>query len=81
MSHINKNQLESNIAIVDLNTAKATTYFENYLYDISLVADAVSDVTSADATDLASAITLVNEIKTQLNALLTNLRESRKLND
>lgn len=29
----------------------------------------VAEITSADATDLASAITLVNEIKTALNAI------------
>lgn len=35
---------------------------------------AVSDVASADATDLASVITLANEAKVQLNALLAELR-------
>lgn len=37
---------------------------------------AVADVASANATDLASAITLANETKTQLNALLNRLRAS-----
>jgi len=35
---------------------------------------AVADVASADATDLATAITLVNEIKAQLNTLLARTR-------
>ena len=58
-----------------------TDYLEDYLYDISLVADAVADVASADATDLPSAITLANEIKAQFNELLANLRTSEKLSE
>lgn len=75
--------LESNIPIVNEQNKEylATSYFEDYLYDISKVASAVSDVSSADATDLASAITLVNELKTQVNTLLVALRESGKLSD
>lgn len=38
------------------------------------VAAAVADVSSPNATDLATAITLVNELKTQFNALLASLR-------
>jgi hypothetical protein len=37
---------------------------------------AVADVASADATDLATALTLANETKAQLNALLNRLRAS-----
>jgi hypothetical protein len=37
---------------------------------------AVADVTSADATDLPSAITLANETKAQLNTLLARLRST-----
>jgi hypothetical protein len=35
---------------------------------------AVADVASADATDLATALTLVNELKTQVNTLLARQR-------
>lgn len=36
---------------------------------------AIADVAAVDATDLASALTLVNEIKTKFNTLLASLRE------
>lgn len=42
-------------------------------------AEAVADVASANATDLASAITLANETKAQLNTLLSNLRSAELL--
>jgi len=92
--------LEVTIPIVEND--KATPYFEDFLYEISLVGVAVSDATastvsvaSADATDLASAITLANETKadvntlvadvnsaiTQLNAALASLRTAGKIDE
>jgi hypothetical protein len=54
-------------------------YFETYLREISLQADAVANVASDNASDLATVITLANELKSQLNSLLVNLRDSGKL--
>jgi hypothetical protein len=42
------------------------------------LADAVADVTTADATDLASAITLVNVLKARVNELLAARREANE---
>ena len=42
-------------------------------------AGAVADVAGADATDEASAVALVNELKAQMNALLASLRAADKL--
>jgi hypothetical protein len=42
------------------------------------LADAVADVTTADATDLASAIALVNELKARVNELLAARREANE---
>lgn len=42
-------------------------------------AGAVADITTADATDLASAIALANEAKAKFNALLVTLRSSGEL--
>jgi hypothetical protein len=60
-------------------TAKHTIDTSGYIkvagtYVIKSQGAAVADVASANATDLASAITLVNEQKTQINALLARLR-------
>jgi len=74
--------LESNIIIVDKNGC-ATPYFEDFLYEISKVGDAVSDaaastvsVDSANATDLASVIILANETKADVNTLVTDLNNA-----
>ena len=80
MSHESKYPLDASQVIID-QTARPTEYFENYLYENTLTADAVAGVASADATDLATAITLANELKARVNELLTNLRESGKLSD
>lgn len=42
------------------------------------LADAVADVTTADATDLASAIALVNVLKARVNELLAARREANE---
>ncbi len=100
MSHIDKNQLDVSLPIS--REGMATEYFEDYLFDISKIATAVTDATastvsvdSSDASNLATVITLANELKgdvntlvtdlnnaiTQVNALLANLRESDKLDE
>lgn len=73
--------LETNIPIVKNDLA--TPYFEDYLYGISIVGAAVTDavdstvsVDSADATDLASVITLANESKADVNTLVANLNSA-----
>ncbi len=82
MPHINNNQLDFSQSIGEKvgDMIMPTKYFESYLYDISLIATAVSDltassvsVTSPDATDLATAITLINEVKGDVNTLATDL--------
>lgn len=83
MSHTDKHQLDVSLPIAKVVNGElvATESFESYLYDISLIAGAVSDVASADATDLPTTLTLVNEIKARLNELLANLRESGKIDE
>jgi hypothetical protein len=75
--------LETNLPIVKKvgESFYSTEYFEDYLREISLVADAVADISSVDATDLASAIALANETKAQFNDLLAKLRVAGKLNE
>ena len=57
------------------------TYKKTSLYTlntgwIKMISSAVSDVTTANATDLATALTLVNELKAKLNSKLTADRNS-----
>ena len=77
--------LESNQSLIINNNGAyvATPYFEDYLYNISLVANAVTNavsstvsVSSPNATDLASVITLSNELKSDLTTLVTDLNNS-----
>ena len=49
------------------NAKDLATVLRSLIDDIALVK--VATIASADATDLATAITLVNEIKTALNAI------------
>ena len=88
MSVTSKAQLESNLVIVE--DGKATSYFEDYLYNNTLVGDAVSDAVSStvsvDSPDaptsgtvgvrLAGVITLANEMKADVNTLVTDVNNA-----
>ena len=101
MSVESNNPLDISTKLTD-GQGLATPYFEDYLYNNTLIGDAVSNavqstvsVDSPDATDLASVITLVNEMKadigtlvtdlnnavTQMNALLASLRDAERLDE
>lgn len=63
-------------SIVDEN-GKPTLGFAKWLSNLSakyLSADDSTNTTTADATDLDTAITLVNQLKTDVNDLKTKLR-------
>lgn len=62
---------------VATNIFNATTSFQQGgVKVVGAQGAAVADAASPDATDLATAITLVNELKAQLNTLLARLRAS-----
>ncbi len=72
--------IEKGISIVT-QSGEASDYFESRYYEDTKKIDAVSDVASPNATDLASAIILVNELKAQLNLLMSNLRSGEKMDE
>ena len=56
---------------------KSETYYQfEGVYSDMVSSSNVENVTSADATDLTTALTLVNELKSKLNAKLTADRNS-----
>lgn len=66
-------------SIVDKDTGKPSTGFSKWLSTLAayfIVADDSANTTTANATDLATAITLVNQLKTDVNDLKTKLRSA-----
>ena len=63
--------------IVEPETGKPVTGFAKWLSTLAanfIVADNSANTTTANASDLATAITLVNQLKTDVNDLKTKLR-------
>ena len=66
-------------AVVDVETGKPVTGFAKWLSTLAakfVVADDSANTTAANATDLATAITLVNQLKVDVNDLKTKLRSA-----
>ena len=64
-------------SIVDIESGKPVTGFAKWLSTLAanfIVADNSANTTTANATDLATAITLVNQLKIDVNDLKTKLR-------
>lgn len=71
-------QNPKNAVTVEGKFGSFQTYWQAFFSSIAKrfsAADTVASVASANASDLASVITLANETKAQLNALLTALKQ------